>query len=129
MNTPIKSCLAGLALAMGLFGAAVAGPLDDGDAAFNRGDFASALQIWRPLADRGGAIAQHSLGVMYARGEGVTQDYVQAYKWLDLAASRIPPDQAANRELAVSRRDLAAALMTPAQVTEAQRLAREWVAR
>jgi hypothetical protein len=47
--------------------------------------------------------------------------------WLNLAASRYPASKAKLRDSAVKVRDgLAADLMTPAQIAEAQRLAREW---
>ena len=38
-------------------------------------------------AEQGYDHAQVNLGLMYAEGEGVSQDYVQAYKWWNLAAS------------------------------------------
>ena len=60
---------------------------------------------------------------MYADGEGVPQDYVQAHKWFNLAAASVP---AAYREALVEARDDVAARMTPLQIVEAQRLAREW---
>ena len=66
---------------------------------------------------------QGSLGIMYASGEGVPQDYVQAHMWFNLAASRLTGEE---RERAVNNRDLAAGLMIPDQLSEAQRLAREW---
>jgi TPR repeat protein len=56
----------------------------------------------------------------------VPQDYVQAHKWLNLAASRFPASEKENRDKAVKYRDLATAKMTPAQIAEAQKLAREW---
>ena len=49
-------------------GAAVAGSLEDGQAALQRGDYATALQLWRPLADQGNASAQSNLGVMSQHG-------------------------------------------------------------
>jgi len=49
---------------------------------------------------------------------------VQAYKWLDLAAATYTAK--AEREEAVKTRDSVAANMTPAQIAEAQKLAREW---
>ncbi len=61
---------------------------------------------------------------MYQSSRGVTQDYVQAHMWYNLAAARLPPGEA--RDMAVSNRDQIKKLMTPAQVAEAQRLAREW---
>ena len=42
-------------------------PFQDGVAADWRGDYATALRIFRPLADQGAALAQYNLGVMYAR--------------------------------------------------------------
>ncbi len=75
-------------------------------------------------AEQGHAYAQNSLGFMYATGDGVPQDYVQAHMWYDLAASRYPPGS--DRDKVVRNRDTVAAKMTPAQIAEAQRLAREW---
>ncbi|GAB6068870.1 hypothetical protein JCM13664_21910 [Methylothermus subterraneus] len=48
---------------------------DEGLAAANRGDYATALKEWRPLAEQGDAVAQYNLGVMYDNGLGVPQDY------------------------------------------------------
>ncbi len=56
---------------------------------------------------------------MYSQGLGVPKDSVQAYMWLNLAAAR-------GNEKAFKSRDLLEILMTPAQLAEAQRLAREW---
>jgi TPR repeat protein len=97
----------------------VAGPLDDADVAIKRHDYATALRLIRPLADQGDANAQYILGVFYNNGLGVPQDYVRAYMWLNLAATQ-------GRERAATFRDLVARLMTPAQIAEAQKLAREW---
>ena len=99
------------------------GPLDEGEAAYDRGDYATAVRLWRPLAEQGYAAAQSNLGVMYAKGQGVSQGYVQAHMWFNLAASRFSASEA---EDAVHNRDLAASKMTPAQLAEAERLAREW---
>ena len=59
-----------------------------GIAAYERGDYATALSLWRPLADQGFATSQYNLGVMYERGEGVPQDYKEAVKWWRLAAAQ-----------------------------------------
>jgi TPR repeat protein len=61
---------------------------------------------------------------MYASGEGIPQDYVQAYKWFYLAAATLTEKQV--RDEAAKRRDIVAARMTPAQLAEAQKLARDW---
>ena len=54
--------------------------------ASNRGDYATALREWRPLAELGIAPAQFNLGLLYANGQGVPQDYVQARQWYEKAA-------------------------------------------
>ena len=87
-------------------------------------DYAAAVSWYRKAANRGNASAQYNLGVMYRRGEGVRQDYVQAYKWFNLTASRAT--RADVREQGTKNRDFVAAQMTPQQIAEAQRLAREW---
>ncbi len=71
----LKQFVAGVAVAVMLTGVAVAGPFEDGVAAYKRGDYATALRLWRPLAEQGDADAQFNLGLMYANGEGVPQDY------------------------------------------------------
>ncbi len=83
----------------------------------------TARREWRPLAKQGNANAQYNLGVMYGNGQGVRQDYVQALMWYNLAASRLTPG---DRDRAVKNRDIFAERMTPAQISEAQKLAREW---
>ena len=69
------------------------------------------------------AEAQYNLGRMYLLGQGVPEDYVPAHKWINLAASRLTGEW---RQRAVENRDLAASLMTPADFSEAQRIARGW---
>lgn len=129
--------------------------LDEGMAAVHRGDYATALRELRPLAEQGNAWAQYNLGVMYAEGagvpkndreavkwyrraaeqgdakaqtnlgtmyaagKGIPQDYVQAHLWFNLAAAQ-------GVSVAGQNRDLVIGWMTPAQIAEAQRLAREW---
>jgi TPR repeat protein len=73
--------LAASAVLFTLAGAAAAGPYEDGLAAAKRGDHATALILWRPLAQQGDAQAQSGLGTMYANGVGVAQDYAEAAKW------------------------------------------------
>jgi len=87
-------------------------------------EYATAVREYRPLAERGHAKAQFGLGLMYGNGEGVPQDYVQAHMWYNLAASIFPPGE--DRDKAVKNRDIVAMRMTPAQISEAQKLAREW---
>jgi TPR repeat protein len=65
---------------------ASAGQLEDGTAAHDRGDYATAVTLCRPLANQGVAQAQYFLGTMYENGKGVAQDYREAMKWYRLAA-------------------------------------------
>ena len=58
------------------------------EAAYRRGDYATALELFRPLADHGDANAQNALGVMYITGQGVSQNYVEAMKWYRKAADQ-----------------------------------------
>ena len=86
-------------------------------------DYAEAVQWYRKAADQGHADAQNKLGLMYILGQGVGQDYVFAHMWLNLAAPRLP---ASERVMAEKKRDIIASMMTPDQIAEAQRLAREF---
>lgn len=83
-----------------------------------------ALKWFRMAAGQGDAEAQLLLGIMYAEGQGVLQDYVLAHMWFNLAAARSAPNP--HRGEAARSRDLVAEKMMPAQIAEAQRLAREW---
>lgn len=130
--------------------------LEEGFTAVSRGDYATAIREWRPLAERGDANAQHNLGViyeygygvakdyreamdwylkaaeqglaasqynlgvMYNNGEGVTRNYVQAHKWFNIAGEHGIKDVSQNLEIVTKK-------MTPDQISEAQRLAREWL--
>lgn len=94
-------------------------------------DFAEAAKLYRKAADQGDADAQYALGDMYGEGKGVPQNYVRAYMWYNLAASQYASSPhyelyERDRESAEKLRDLLARKMTPAQIAEAQRLAREW---
>src|SRR6476469_7019318 len=60
----------------------------DADTAFDRGDYATTLQLLRPLADQGDASAQYNLGVMHDKAHGVPQNYAEALKWYRLAADQ-----------------------------------------
>ena len=87
-------------------------------------DYAEAVQWYRKAAEQGDATAQLSLGLMYGMGQGVPRDLTQAHMWLNLAASRFP--LGVKRDVSVKSRDDVAKVMTPAQISEAQKLAREW---
>jgi TPR repeat protein len=78
-----------MALALALSAApASAGTVDDAVAAYNRGDYADAMRLIRPLAEQGDAKAQYNLGLMYDIGKGVPQDDAEAVKWYSKAAEQ-----------------------------------------
>jgi TPR repeat protein len=82
-------------------------------------DYAEAVKWFRLAADQGMSEAQYNLGLMYGNGRGVPTDYVRAHMWLNLSAAQ-------GFEQAATSRDRVALRMTPAQIAEAQGLAREW---
>ena len=87
-------------------------------------DDVQAVKWFRRAADQGYASAQAWLGLFYMAGSGgVARDLVTAHRWFNLAASRLNDDR---RDTAVKARDMVAALMTAAQISEAQQRAREW---
>jgi TPR repeat protein len=81
---------------------------------------AEAVKWFRKAAEQGLANAQGILGIRYAKGEAVPQDYVLAYMWLHLATE--------GNQGAAQVRDAVGQRMTAAQVAEAQKRAREWKA-
>jgi len=79
------ACLAlGLALWLGPARAGV----NDGIAAYSRGDYATALREFRSSANAGNVSAQHNLGFLYMNGRGVAQDYKKAAEWFRKAAEQ-----------------------------------------
>jgi len=90
----IRILLAGGLLALASFGAAAAGPLEDGVAAYQRHDYAVAMRLLRPLAEQGNAVAQYNIGLIYDDGDGVPQDYAAARAWyLKACAQGFAPSQ------------------------------------
>jgi TPR repeat protein len=96
--------------------AAVAGPWEDGMAAYNRGDYVPAIRLFCPLAEAGNAKAQHLIGVMYHRGQGVARNSVRAFLWFNRAAAR--GDARAKAEL----RDVSQT-MTRQEISQAREMA------
>jgi uncharacterized protein len=87
-----------IALMLGPYDPAAADPLEDASAAARFGDYATALALFRTAANQGNTYAQYSLGIMYVKGQGVTQDYAEGVKWIRLAAEK---------GLAIAQTDLA----------------------
>ena len=116
----IRNAMRLLVLALAMACALPAGAdYEAGRQAWEAGRPDEALAQWRAAADGGDRRAMLALGRLYAQGLGAPQDYVEAHKWLNLAASR-------GEAAAVEERDALAAKMTPQQVQAAQALARSW---
>ena len=135
---------------------ALSADFQKGSDAYNKKDYATALREWAPLAEQGNAIAQTNLGRMYLFGEGVPQDFANAVKWYTLAAEQgeevsqynlgvmyasgmgVPQDnvyahmwmqiaEASGQKKAALFKWSLAKDMTPADISAAQKLARECV--
>ena len=85
-------------------------------------DFVQALNWYRLSAQQGNAYAQLNLGYLYSKGQGVVQDYVKAHSWYHLSVAN-------GIAGAVKNRDIVAKKMTPQQIADAQKLARDCQAR
>jgi TPR repeat protein len=115
----MKKRIVGAVVAAQLLGtsAAFAGPWEDGMAAYNRGDYAPAIRVFRTLAEQGNAKAQNVLGVMFRKGEGVPKNSVRAHMWFSFAAKR--GEAGASAELReVSR------TMSAQEISEAEAMAK-----
>ena len=62
--------------------------LQRASAAYKKGDYDTALQTFKPLAEKGDMIAQFKLAKMYREGKGVPKDYKTAVKWFSLSAEQ-----------------------------------------
>ena len=114
----MKSLITTLLLAITLSLSAHADDFSDALAAYEKGDYKTALKLWKPLAEQGAANAQYNLGVMYLNGQGVPEDKVFAYMWWDLAAANGIENASKNKGIIAKR-------MTSSQIAEAQKLSRE----
>ena len=65
----------------------LAGPWEDGMAAYNRGDYVPAVQVFRAMAKQGNTEAQHLLGQMYRRGQGVKRSSARAFMLFNRASA------------------------------------------
>lgn len=82
-------------------------------------DYVAAIRWSRKAAEQGIKEAQYNVGLIYFRGLGTLPDYVQAHFWWNLSAAR-------GYRAAYQSRDLLATEMTLHEVTQAQKLARDW---
>jgi hypothetical protein len=88
MRFGIRNLLGALAIAAALGAPAAAGPLEDANDAYREKAYAKAAELWRPLAEKGDAEAQYSLGTLYAEGKGVEQNDATAFLWFQRAANQ-----------------------------------------
>ena len=145
-----------------VFLAALAAPaaadFADGLAAYDGGDYATALEEWRALAVSGDATAQAALAGLYRFGQGVAEDHARAALWYRRAAAQGGATAQLNlgdmyadgvgvgrdlvqaylwlslaaeqgRGWAARRRDRIAALMCAAEIAAAEALVRDWEAK
>ena len=85
-------------------------------------DRKTAVKWYKLAAEQGHAFAQGQLGLMYAWGRGVLKDYIYAHMWGNIAATN-------GNELGAKLRDDFEKKMTPAQIAEAKKLARECISK
>ncbi len=100
------------------------GQLSLGSLYYARKDYGTAAAWYRRAAEQGNAVAEIRLARQYAEGVGLPRDDVQAFKWFTIAAARAADSYA--RTNAAKGRDTTATKLTPVQVAEAERLARDW---
>lgn len=89
-------------------------------------NYAIARQWYEKAAEQDNANAQFKLGTLYRFGGGGPVDNVRAYMWFTLAAEHYKDENDARRIEPEEYRKSAEKEMTPAQIVEAQKLAREW---
>jgi hypothetical protein len=80
---------------------------------YNRQDYPAAKTLFEDLAQKGNPEARVYLGVMYAKGQGVPQNFVEAQKWFILAG-----------DLGKNNRDQIQKGLTSAQEQQAEEAAR-----
>jgi len=83
--------------------------------ALGDGKYDKAYNLWKPLAEKGNTAAQYYIGVMFANGQGVTRDYIQAYAWYSIAAEE--------QDFAEENREDIEKLMSQIQLIKAKKLA------
>lgn len=151
MRTLLLSVALGISVAILM----MAADFSAGLSAYEKGDYAKAIQEWRPLAEQGVAAAQFNLGLMSLDGQGVPQDYTEAARWFERSAEQDYTKAQLNLgalygvgkgvkrdyvqaykwlnvcaskgdQKCVAQRDLVSKKLKPAQLATAQRLSTEF---
>ena len=81
-------------------------------------DYTLSFKWFKLAADQGNASAQSNLGVLFENGYGVLQDNIMAHMWYNIASAN-------GKEMASEWRGELAGLMTSADISKAQAMARE----
>lgn len=88
MKSTMKRVMAGAAaMLMSVSLSAGASNYNDGFIAAESGNYQSALQQWGPLAEKGHAVAQFNLGLLYHSGSGISLDEKKAIEWYEKSAN------------------------------------------
>lgn len=85
-------------------------------------DYGMAVQWYRKSAEQGNVPSQVNLGAKYGDGTGVLQDNVLGHMWFNIAGAN-------GNKMGADNRAKIEKAMTPAQIAEAQKLARECMAK
>lgn len=93
--------------------------LNNASEAFSAKNYDRAFYLWLDLCQSGNRGACFNLGLMYARGEGAPQDYIESYKWLHLSAEDGLPE-------AIAARARLASAMSAVEIKEAMDKAAQW---
>jgi TPR repeat protein len=140
-----------------VFGVAIAtcGDFAAGASAYEKGDYATAMKEWEPLAKAGGSAAQFNVGLLYYDGRGVPQNFPEAAQWFEKSADHgyvkaqhnlgamyavgkgvklnylqaykwLSLCAATGDSSCATQRDLVAAKLSSSKLAAAQRLAHEW---
>ena len=155
MKTLTAVCLT-FAVLLGTAGVSWGADYQKGVTAYQRGDYITALRVWKSLAEQGNVQAQNNIGVMYRSGLGISKDDKNAVKWFRLAAEHGDTPAQANLAYmyangmgvlqdwvyahmwsnvaastgfmgAVKNREIFRKRMTPFQLAKAKQLARECI--
>lgn len=89
-------------------------------------DPATSAKWYGKAAEQGLVQAQFNMALMYDKGQGVSKDIVQAYKWFSLTFTRLP--SGSHRDKVNTYLNTLRKKMAPAQVSQAEKLVREWQA-
>src|SRR5207247_8875780 len=89
-------------------------------------DLKTGADWYLKAAEQDDVVAQFLIANLYVTGQGVPEDIVQAYKWLLIAEGANHPDA---KKTAEERKKLIEGRLSPAQTAEAEKQAKEWIAK